>query len=48
MDLLIKGMLAAKIPIAKYDLKEYWLDIGNITDYEKAQEEYKIHFEGTN
>lgn len=44
MDLLIRGMLADKMPIAKYDLQEYWLDIGRIDDYEKAQDEFKKNF----
>ena len=37
MDLLIKGMLAAGEKIVKYDLNEYWLDIGRIDDYYEAQ-----------
>lgn len=44
MDILIKKMLEEKLPIAKYDLKEYWLDIGRLNDYETAQEAYKTHF----
>lgn len=44
MDLLIRGMLADKMPIAKYDLQEYWLDIGRIDDYEKAQDEFRKNF----
>lgn len=43
MDLLIKKMIANKLPILKYDLKEYWLDIGRLNDYEKAQTEYDTH-----
>lgn len=44
MDSLIKEMLNAKIPIAKYEMSEYWLDIGRIDDYEKAQDVYNTHF----
>ena len=44
MDTLIKRMLDDKVPISKYDLKEYWLDIGRLNDYEKAQEAYTKHF----
>lgn len=44
MDTLLKKMLESKIPITKYELRDYWLDIGRIDDYEKAQEIYKIHF----
>lgn len=43
MDLLIKKMIANNLPIVKYNLKEYWLDIGRLNDYEKAQTEYKTH-----
>lgn len=43
MDTLIKTMLSKKMPIAKYDLEEYWLDIGRIDDYEKAQDLYNTH-----
>jgi NDP-sugar pyrophosphorylase family protein len=34
MDILIKNMLSEQLPIAKYELSEYWLDIGRIDDYE--------------
>jgi len=44
MDSLIKKLLELKIPVAKYDLKNYWLDIGRLNDYETAQEIYKNHF----
>lgn len=46
MDMLIQQLLHKNIEIAKYDIKEYWLDIGRLDDYEKAQEVYKTHFEG--
>ncbi|MDD4310275.1 MAG: sugar phosphate nucleotidyltransferase [Candidatus Cloacimonetes bacterium] len=45
MDTLIKTMIAKQMPITHYPIKEYWLDIGQITDYEKAQEIYKEHFQ---
>ena len=41
MDHLIKSLLAHKIKIAKYQLTEYWLDIGRPIDYEKAQDFFK-------
>jgi NDP-sugar pyrophosphorylase family protein len=44
MDLLIKNMLAKNKPISKYEIEEYWLDIGRIEDYSKAQEIYQTHF----
>lgn len=40
MDQLIMEMLKNDLLISKYDLKEYWLDIGRVEDYEKAQTEY--------
>ncbi len=46
MDMLIKKMLASNQPIAKYELKEYWLDIGQLQDYEKAQTIYQDYFAG--
>lgn len=46
MDKLIKKLLAEKKSIAKYELKEYWLDIGGVEEYKKAQELYELHFKG--
>ncbi|MBE0640792.1 MAG: mannose-1-phosphate guanyltransferase, partial [Bacteroidales bacterium] len=46
MDQLIQGMLADGIPVSKYELSEYWLDIGKVDDFEKAQEDYILHFNG--
>lgn len=45
MDMLIKRMLAEKENISKYELKEYWLDIGRIDDYYTAQKTYNEHFD---
>jgi NDP-mannose synthase len=44
MDKLIRNLLSAQQKVAKYDLKEYWLDIGRINDYEKAQIDFKNNF----
>ena len=44
MDNLILKMLSKNELVTKYDLKEYWLDIGRLNDYEKAQEVYNEHF----
>ncbi|HVA99326.1 MAG TPA: sugar phosphate nucleotidyltransferase [Bacteroidia bacterium] len=44
MDSLIKDLLAKKQAISKYEIEEYWLDIGRIEDYTKAQEIYHEHF----
>lgn len=43
MDSLIKLMLSKRLPVLKYEMLEYWLDIGRVDDYEKAQEMYKDH-----
>jgi NDP-sugar pyrophosphorylase family protein len=44
MDSLIKKMLSEQEPISKYELKEYWLDIGRIDDYESAQKDFNENF----
>jgi NDP-sugar pyrophosphorylase family protein len=44
IDDLIKDMLAADMKVGKYLMQEYWLDIGQMESYEKAQEAYKAHF----
>jgi NDP-sugar pyrophosphorylase family protein len=44
MDHLLMRMLARNQAVAKYEMSEYWLDIGRVDDYEKAQHEYRTHF----
>jgi NDP-sugar pyrophosphorylase family protein len=44
IDKLIKDKLSRNEKVAKYLMKEYWLDIGSISDYKNAQEAYKEHF----
>lgn len=44
MDVLIKKMLEEQQPVTKYEMSEYWLDIGRVDDYEKAQSIYKDYF----
>jgi NDP-sugar pyrophosphorylase family protein len=46
MDTLIKDMIASRQKIAKYPIREYWLDIGRVDDYQVAQTAYKDHFAG--
>jgi NDP-sugar pyrophosphorylase family protein len=41
MDVLIKDMLQKNLPVMKYDLQEYWLDIGQPVDYQQAQDDAK-------
>ena len=45
MDKLIINMLARGLPISHYPIQEYWLDIGQVDDYAKAQNIYKEHFQ---
>ena len=44
IDTLIKNMLDKNLKILKYEIKEYWLDIGRVDDYREAQEIYRKHF----
>ncbi|MCX6147017.1 MAG: sugar phosphate nucleotidyltransferase [Candidatus Kapabacteria bacterium] len=44
IDTLIKDMIKANAPIGRYLMKEYWLDIGRLDDYNEAQLAYKTHF----
>ena len=44
MDKLINLFLGKNIPIAKYEMSEYWLDIGRPGDYEQAQKVYDEKF----
>lgn len=47
MNHLIARMLSDNRAIGRYLMEEYWLDIGNINDYNEAEDAYKTHFEGT-
>lgn len=40
MDELIQDCLAEQVPVAKYIMDEYWLDIGQIDNLSKAEEEF--------
>lgn len=44
IDQLIKVMLAERKPISRYLIHEYWLDIGQVEDYDKARQEYASNF----
>ena len=46
IDNLIKDMLAKNMPVARYPTTDYWLDIGQVDDYQVAQEAYNEHFNG--
>ena len=38
IDNLIHVMLARNLAVTKYEINEYWIDIGRVDDYEKIQE----------
>lgn len=44
IDTLVKKLIELKVPITKYLIKDYWLDVGIVEDYEKAKELYAAHF----
>lgn len=44
IDHLIKKMLSLSVPIGRYLMNEYWLDIGQIDDFNEAQAAYDKHF----
>lgn len=44
MDSLINMMVKSKLDVTKYELNEYWIDIGRVEDYNKVQEAYQKHF----
>ncbi len=46
MDKLIKKMLATNHPIHKFEITDYWLDIGRVEDYEKAQSAFNNFSDG--
>lgn len=48
MDTLILQLLENGSKISKYDINEYWLDIGQVEDYKKAQDIYKKNFSNGN
>lgn len=44
MDILIKKLLKNEVPIVRYLMSEFWLDIGRMEDYNEAQDAYNKHF----
>jgi len=44
MPLLFEELILNNKKIVSFPLKEYWLDVGRISDYEKAKFEYKYIF----
>ena len=47
IDTLIRDMIKKGLKIVKYEMDEYWLDIGRLNDYEEAQNIYQKHFRET-
>jgi NDP-sugar pyrophosphorylase family protein len=37
-------MLSQGLMVGKYEIYDYWLDIGRMNDYEEAQNFYKNNF----
>lgn len=48
IDHLIRRMLSEGAPIGRYQMTEYWLDIGRLDDYNEAQAAYDTHFRPEN
>jgi NDP-sugar pyrophosphorylase family protein len=46
IDQLIKDMLRRRRPVAKYLMQEYWIDIGQLDDYEMAKATYRPDWKG--
>lgn len=44
MDQLILKLLARGMPVTKYEIRDYWLDIGRVDDYELAQQDFQRNF----
>jgi NDP-sugar pyrophosphorylase family protein len=44
LDSLIKSLLKNNVSVSKYELLDYWLDIGRVEDFQKAAEIYQTHF----
>jgi NDP-sugar pyrophosphorylase family protein len=42
IDNLIKDMLATHQPVCKYLMHDYWIDIGQLSDYELAKQDYDV------
>ena len=48
MDEFINELIHLRKKVLKYEILDYWIDIGRYRDYEKAEDEYKIHFNEEN
>jgi NDP-sugar pyrophosphorylase family protein len=43
---LIDRLLSEKRQVGRYEMSEYWLDIGQIDDYSQAEDAYEKYFRG--
>jgi NDP-sugar pyrophosphorylase family protein len=46
IDQLIKDLLRAGRRVGKFLCRDFWLDIGQMEDYARAQDAYRTHFSG--
>ncbi len=44
MPTLIEQALAEQLPVGGFPITEYWMDIGQLPDYQQAQIDYEQHF----
>ena len=44
MDILINQLISNKMKVLKYEISEYWLDIGRMDDYHQANNDYFKQF----
>jgi NDP-sugar pyrophosphorylase family protein len=44
MDTLIRDMLSQGKKVGRHLLNSYWLDVGQIQDYQQAEDAYRTHF----
>lgn len=45
MPTLIEEVLSEKGNVGGFPITEYWMDIGQMPDFEKAQADYEVHFQ---
>jgi len=48
ITMLFEQMLAQKMPISVFPIREYWIDIGRLPDYQRANGEFNNYFRKNN
>lgn len=48
MDIFIQKLIAEKRPVNAFPLREYWLDIGRIDDFQQAEYDFQNIFKASN